>query len=97
MTIRTIRDLRDALDEFPDYWPITVEQIVGGDLVTEDAELEALEEYGYSAGTIVRIKPSPDQFGTLELIDEGLKARAAAEQRTDTRALRTTYAYRPPA
>lgn len=81
MTIRTVGELRAALDAFPDYRPLAVEVTVGGDLVTDVVDLDRLEERTAGHDAYVTLVPAPDEYDVRQLIDDGLAARADAEER----------------
>lgn len=74
---RTVADLIAALEEFPGYWPVAVEVIVGGDIGTDETELLEVT----SEGMLPRVLLVPADIGyeVRGLIDEGLAARAALE------------------
>lgn len=75
MTIRNVGDLRRALEEFPDYYEVGAEVIVGGDLGTDTVDLaEVRAETLASSGTTVILVPAPDEYAVREHIDNGLAA-----------------------
>lgn len=78
MTIRTVRDLITALEQFPDYYPLQVEVTVGGDLVHDTVALDEVRAEGLT-DPYVCLVPAPDEYDTRGLIDEGLAVRADRE------------------
>lgn len=77
----TVRDLRERLADLPDHYEVMVETVVGGDLGTDDVPLEDVLAAGCHV-PYVRLVPDPaDYYDTRALIDEGLAARCAEEER----------------
>jgi hypothetical protein len=73
-----VEQLREALAEWPDYYTVGVEVIVGGDLGTQDVDVELIRA-GQGVGEVVLVA-APDEFRTRELIDLGLAVRQAVEE-----------------
>lgn len=75
MTVRTVADLRAALDDFPAYWPVGLEVYVGGDLITDVVDLGPVKVTTGSAGNDVVLGATEDVYGVVELVDEALEQR----------------------
>lgn len=79
-TVRTVADLRRALDEVPDYYELGVEVIVGGDVITDTVALErTVIRDGGSAGPYVELIPAASSYEVREHIDNGLACYHALE------------------
>ena len=70
--------LRALLEDVPDLAEVAIRIVVGGDLVTDDVDVEDVKVTGDSAGTRVVLVPA-DVYDLRDLIDEGLAARADRE------------------
>ena len=75
-----VERLIEALSELPGHYPVSVEVIVGGDLVTDDVPLERVTLAGESSAYVLLKPDQADNYGTRELIDEALEARARADE-----------------
>lgn len=75
----TVERLIEQLREVPGHLDVVIETIVGGDIGLDDVYLEEVEVRGVQP-SLCLIPDRSDSFDTRTLIDEGLEARAVAEQ-----------------
>lgn len=75
-----VQQLRERLANFPGYLEVAVEITVGGDIVTDIVDLDDVRLAGHSV-LYVELVPAPDEYDLRALIDDGLAARADAEER----------------
>lgn len=75
----TVGGLRDLLADVPDYWPLAIRIVVGGDLGTDDVDLVDVLRLSNSNGPYVALEPAAD-YNVAELVDNGLAAFHAIEQ-----------------
>lgn len=68
-------DLILELEALPPQREVRIQVVVGGDLVTDDVDIERIAD----TGDYVRLTPEADQYGTRRLIDAALAAREALE------------------
>lgn len=75
----TVDHLRELLADLPGYYPVAIQTIVGGDLVTDDVDLVDIKVTGGSndwSPHVVLVPDPADPYCTRDLIDEALAARA---------------------
>lgn len=69
-----VEQLIERLREFPGYYEVAVEVIVGGDIGTDAVDLEDVKVDGHAAAYVCLV-PAPDEYDVRAFIDEGLAAR----------------------
>ena len=77
-------DLRRLLEDVPDLAEVTIRIDVGGDLVTDDVDVDEVKVTGDHTGTRVVLVPRHG-YDLTGLIDDGLTAREFAERMIEGR------------
>lgn len=76
----SVRQLIEQLERFPDYYPVVVETIVGGDIGTDVVDVEEVKVGGHHTAYVELIPDPSDNYGTRDLIDNGIAVHYARDQ-----------------